>query len=31
MDGTTNLLVAWLWVMEFFAWRELKNRREVGG
>jgi transposase len=22
---------AWLLVMEFFAWRELKNRREVGG
>jgi hypothetical protein len=31
MDGTTNLLVAWLLVMEFFAWRELKNHREVGG
>jgi len=22
---------AWLWVMEFFAWREFRNRREVGG
>ena len=22
---------SWLLVMEFFAWRELKNRREVGG
>jgi transposase len=22
---------AWLLVMEFFGWRELKNRREVGG
>jgi transposase len=22
---------AWLLVMEFFAWREFKNRREVGG
>jgi len=21
---------AWLWVMEFFAWREFRNRREVG-
>jgi transposase len=22
---------SWLWVMEFFGWRALKNRREVGG
>jgi transposase len=22
---------AWLWVMEFFAWRNFRNRREVGG
>jgi transposase len=22
---------AWLWVLEFFGWRALKNRREVGG
>jgi transposase len=22
---------AWLLVMEFFGWREFKNRREVGG
>jgi transposase len=22
---------AWLLVMEFFGWRQLKNRREVGG
>ena len=22
---------AWLWVMEFFGWRAVKNRREVGG
>jgi transposase len=22
---------AWVLVMEFFGWRELKNRREVGG
>jgi len=22
---------AWVWGMEFFGWRELKNRREVGG
>ena len=22
---------AWLLVMEFFGWRALKNRREVGG
>jgi len=22
---------AWLWVRAFFAWRDLKNRREVGG
>jgi hypothetical protein len=22
---------AWLWIMAFFGWRELKTRREVGG
>jgi transposase len=22
---------AWLWVMEFFAWRQFRNRRQVGG
>ena len=27
----TGIHGAWLLVMEFFGWRELKNRREVGG